>query len=146
MPVPLATAQVTVVPEVPTLLPLASASWAVMVTAAPAAGVVVLAVTMYCVAAAAVPTISAVAPVNGVVLLSVAVTTWDDAVAFVVNVIVAMPAPSVVDVLVAAQGPDPKQPPPVLVQVTTLPDVVTALLFASVSCAETVTCEPALGV
>lgn len=58
VPVPLAMAQTTELPAVATLLPLASASCAVIVTLAPAAGDVVVAVTIYCDPVAdAVPTI-----------------------------------------------------------------------------------------
>ena len=70
----------------------------------------------------------------------VAVTVWAVAVvALVVNVIVAMPLPLVFDVAAL------KLPPFVLDHVTTCPDVDTALLLASASCAVTVMSLPAAG-
>src|SRR5258708_5211001 len=66
--------------------------------------------------------------------------TWVVAATLVVNVTVATPLPLVREVGL------PKDPPPVLDQVTVLPEVATALLFPSASCAVIVTCVPAAGV
>lgn len=115
-----------------------------IVTPAPAIGALALEVTMYLVAA---PTAVVILPLVPVIeLVSVAVTVCTvAAVALVVNVTVAMPLALVV--LVALEkNPSVAPVPPVFVHVTTRPDVLTALLFASASCAVIVTFEPAVGV
>src|SRR4051794_39824707 len=78
--------------------------------------------------------------VPAIAVLSVAVTKCVVDVLAVVNVTVAVPAAFVVDVGA------PKDPPPVLDQVITLPAVATLLPFASESCAVIVTELPATGV
>lgn len=82
--------------------------------------------------------IAALVPVR--LVLSVPVTVCAvPAVVVVVNVTVATPLLLVVEV-----GPE-KEPPFVLDHVTVLPEVPTALLFASASCAVIVTPVPATG-
>jgi len=133
---------VTVLPEVDTALPLASANCAVMVTAVPATGLLSLDVTRYCVAVPAVVVMFPLVPVRLIgLLLSVAVTVYTvPATVPVVNETVATPLTLVVLV------PDENEPPlPVLLHVTILPAVDTGLLLASASCAVIVTALPAAG-
>lgn len=128
---------VTTCPLVATALSFASASWAVMVTVLPATGLALDDVTKYFAAAPAIVVNTAVVPVTPPVA-PVTVCAVPDAV-FVVKVTVATPLAFVV--VVGAE----KLPPPVLDHVTTFPAVVTALLFASASCAVIVTVPPATG-
>jgi len=127
---------VTTLPDVPTALLFASASCAVIVTPAPAIGLELDDVTRYLVAVlgtVVTVTFPVLPPVVAVITCAVPV------VALVVKLIVATPAPSVFDVAAL------KFPPFVADQVTTWPDVDTALLLASASCAVIVTVLPAAG-
>lgn len=128
---------VTVLPDVPTELLLASDSWAVIVTLAPATGDELDDVTRYFVAVPGTVVIAAALPVLPPV---VAVTTCDvPEAALAVKLTVAIPLALVFDVAVE------KLPPLVLDHVTTSLAVATALLFGSASCAEIVTVPPAAG-
>ena len=121
---PLELLHVTTMPACKTELLLASESCAVMVTDVPATGLLPLDVTRYFEAD---PTTAVIFPLVPVTALpSVPVTVYTiPAGAFVVNVTVAAPLPFVV--LVGLE----KFPPLVLVQLTTRPAVLTALLLLS---------------
>ena len=98
-----------------------------------------LAVTRYLVAGPATTTIAGDVPVSE--LLSVAVTAYDVPVAVpTVRVTVVAPLAFVVEL-----DGESEPPVPVLVQVTVLPGVATALPFASDSCAVIVTAAPGAG-
>lgn len=134
---PFALDHVTVLPDVPTELLLASASWAVIVTPAPATGDELDDVTRYFVAVPGTVVIVDALPVLPPV---VAVTTCDvPLVALAVKLTVATPLAFVFDVA------ELKLPPLVLDHVTISPAVATALLFGSASCAVMVTVPPADG-
>lgn len=137
-PLPSDLVQVTTWPDVETALPLTSANCALIVTPAPAIGLVLPAVTRYWVAVPAAVVNADVVPVMPPVA-PVAVCAVPDVV-LVVNETVATPLPLVVDVA------EPKLPPLVLDQVTVLPAVATELLLASASWAVIVTLPPAVGV
>jgi hypothetical protein len=126
---------VTVCPIEFTALPAASASCALMLTAAPATTDVALAVTTNRAAVPAVVVIWKVLPVRFPV---VAVTTWVvPTTVLVVNEMEAEPALLVTLVVFA------KEPPFVLLHVIVCPLDATALPFASTNCAVIVTAEPA---
>jgi hypothetical protein len=77
-------------------------------------------------------------PVNACASVPVTVSIVPATTLFV-KTTVAMPFAAVVLVELA------NEPPPVLLHVTTFPDVLTALLLASANCAEIVTVVPATG-
>jgi hypothetical protein len=108
-----------------------------MVTDVPAEGDVLLVETMYFAAGPATVVTFPLVPVR--LLASVAVKAYVIlATVLVVNDTVAIPFASVEDV-----GDANEPPAPVLLHVTVMPDVVTGLPLASVSCAVTVTGAPA---
>jgi hypothetical protein len=121
--------QVTLRPDVDTALPFASASCALIVTAAPATADPLLLVTRYLLAAPGTVVIELDVPVIPGSRLSVAVTVWTvpDTVD-VVKETVATPLAFVVEV------PDANEPPaPDFDHATIRPDVETALPFVSAS-------------
>jgi hypothetical protein len=134
---PAVQAQVTSQPVCRTALPYVSASCAVMVTAVPAGGAVLLAETRYLTGAPAIVAMLLLVPIR--LLASVPVKLYvTPAFVLVVKALLATPF-----ALVGLVG-DAKNPPsPVLDQVTTAPPVATALPYVSVSCAVIVTVAPA---
>jgi hypothetical protein len=117
----------------------ASASCAVIVTLLPATGLLLLDVTMYLVAVPATVVIVGLVPVR--LEVSVPVTVWAvPAVVLVVKTTLATPLLSVVLVPLANEPPVP-----VLLHVTTRPELATLLLLASTNCAVIVTELPATG-
>jgi hypothetical protein len=131
--------QATTRPAVATTLLFPSTNWALIVTALPATGAALVELTKYFAAVPTVVVIAALVPVNA--CASVPVIVWTvPATTLFVNVTVATPLPVVV--LVALANPPPE---PVLLHVTTLPEALTGLLFASANCAVIETVLPATG-